>query len=81
MNNRRIRPLQHFLNLGMTSAELVIIIDIYNAIPENLKNEEVYEKFQQVDLIHFEIEWKISGRKYSFRDIPSRKIYVTLAGQ
>ena len=78
MNNGHIRPLQHSLNRGMTSAEFVKIIDIYNAIPENLKNEEVYEKFQQVDLIHFEIELKISGRKYSFRGIPSRKIYATL---
>ena len=38
-------------------------MNIYNAIPDDLNNERVSDKFQHVDLINFDIELNILGQK------------------
>ena len=75
LDDGRLKPAQHFLNLGFNSNELVSIIDIFNAIPNNFKNEEASNKFQHVDLENFELELKFIGQKVNLRGVCSRIIY------
>ena len=75
LENGRIKPAHKFLNLGFNSNELVMIIDIYNAIPNNFKNEEALNKFQNVDLENYDIELKFIGQKVNLRGVHSRIIY------
>ena len=71
----RVKPLQYFLDLGLNSTELLTILDIYKAIPDNLIHESASDKLQKVDLIHFDIELEILGQKMNLPDVHSKKIY------
>ena len=71
----RVKPFRYFLDLGLNSTELLTIIDIYNAIPDNLKHETASDKLQHVDIINSDIELEILGQKTNLRDVHSRKIY------
>ena len=62
----------------MNSEELLIINDIYNAIPENWKSVSSSDKFQQVDIKTFNVYLNIFNQKIAFRDVQSRKIYEYL---
>ena len=70
-----VKPLRYFLDLGLNSTELLTILDIYKAIPDNLIHESASDKLQKVDLINFDIELEILGQKMNLRDVHSKKIY------
>ena len=74
----RMRSLEYFLRIGVNSKELLIINDIYNAIPEIWKGSSFSDKFQQVDIKTFNINLTIFEQKIAFRDVQSRKIYAYL---
>ena len=73
-----VKSVGQFLNLGMKRKELLMIIDICNAIPEDFKDERAGNKFQHVDLVTYDIELKVLGQKIKLSDIHSRKIYELL---
>ena len=53
----------------------MMIIDIYNALLNNFKDEEALYKFRYVDLEKFGIELKFIGKKVNLRGVHSRIIY------
>ena len=67
-NKGRVKSVETFLNLGMKSKELSMIIDLCNAIPDDLKDENTWYKFQNVDMVTFEIELKVLGQKINSKD-------------
>ena len=71
----RLKYLEYFQRSGVNSEELLIINDIYNAIPENWKSVSSSDKFQQVDIKTFNVYLNIFNQKIAFRDVQSRKIY------
>jgi len=73
-NKGRVKSVETFLNLGMKSKELSMINDLCKAIPDELKDENTWYKFQNVDMLTFEIEMKVLGQKINLRDIDLRKI-------
>ena len=74
----RLKSLEYFQRSGVNSEELLIINDIYNAIPENWKSVSSSDKFQQVDIKTFNVYLNIFNQKIAFRDVQSRKIYEYL---
>ena len=74
----RLKSLEYFQRFGVNSEELLIINDIYNAIPENWKSVSSSDKFQQVDIRTFNVCLNIFNQKIAFRDVQSRKIYEYL---
>ena len=75
LDKGRMKHFQYFLNLGVNSSELLTVYDIYNSLPEDLKNEEAPNKFQSIDLLTLDLELKVLGQKIQLRNIHSRKIY------
>ena len=51
-----------------------MIIDICNAIPDEFKNESALAKFQHVDFVTLDIEWKVLGQKMKLKDMHSKNI-------
>ena len=81
MNKGRVKSIEYFQNLGMNSKDLLMITDICNAIPDDLKNERALAKFQHIDLVTRDIELKVLGQKMNLRDMYSRKIYEFLVNE
>ena len=71
----RVKSFDYFINLGIKCKDLLMIIDICNAIPEVFKDESRWDKFQNIDMATFDIELNISGQKRRLRDIHSRIFY------
>ena len=81
LNKGRVKSIEYFQNLGMNSKNLLMITDICNAIPDDLKNERALAKFQHIDLVTRDIELKVLGQKLNLRDMYSRKIYAFLVNE
>ena len=69
MNKGRVKSIEYFQNLGMNSKDLLMITDICNIIPDDLKNKRALAKFQHVDLVTLDIELKDLGQKMYSRDM------------
>ena len=78
LNKGRVKSIKYFQNLGMNSNDLLMITDICNAIPDDLKNERALARFQHVDLVNLDIELTVLGQKMNLRDMYSRKVYELL---
>ena len=75
MDKGRLRSIEHFRNLGVNSEEALIILEIYNAIPDSWKEATAVAKFQQVDELTFSLDIDVSGQKRVFEHIKSRVLF------
>ena len=66
-----LRPISYFYNLGFTTLNLLTIQKIYSSI----SNEWIQGNFMSVDRENYDIDLKISGHVYNFRDLKSFKLY------
>ena len=81
LNKGSVKSVEYFRNLGMNSTDLLMITDICNAIPDDLKNERALAKFQHVNLVTLDIKLRVLGQKMNLRDMHSRKMYELLVNR
>ena len=74
LDNGQMKPMTHFKSLGVKRNSLSQIMDIFYVIPPRWRSTTLL-KFQQVDLINFNIILNIFGQRINFQGIKSRKIY------
>ena len=71
-----LKPLKFFQNLGINKHEdLLLINDIYKIIPRIVKDDAGLAKFQQADILNYDVVINMSGQEVMFRAIKSRTIY------
>ena len=75
LNKARVKSIEHFQKLRMNSKDL--ITDIYNAIPDDFKNERALAKFQHVDLVTLDIELRVFGAENEFKRYALKKNVCT----
>ena len=71
-----VKSVKYFMNLGMMKGNnLLMIIDIYDAIPRLWKDDSGLIQFLEVDSISFNTYFHISSKKIQFVDVGLRTIY------
>ena len=74
-DNGHVKPVAHFQNIGLNANQLLKIIEIAHVIPTTWKNASPSVKFQQVDLLDFDINLNVSGQIKLFQATKSSNIY------
>ena len=69
MEKGNIRSVEYFENFGVNHKELLMIMDIFRGIPASWKEQTASVKFQDVDIVTFNLNIHSFSQKIDFQNL------------